>query len=114
VFQIGEVGNGRHERNDMVYTLIGGGGAGRIRRNRWLSLPKFEPRNRGGIFWGSRDVNNNLHESTINYGDPVARHHAADLWVSVARLLGLNVNSFGIDVYNHLILPRFDGHGFGC
>jgi hypothetical protein len=100
---LGEVGNGRHETANMVYTLIGGGP--RVRRNRLIKTARFEPRNRQGFYWGSRDVNNNRVESTINYGPPVSTRHVADLWVAVARLAGLNINTFGIDVYN---LQPFD------
>lgn len=94
----GEVGNGRHDRHNIVHTVIGGGS--RTRRGRWINLPTVEPRNRQGYFWGSRAPDGTRVECGINYGDPVSRHHVADLWVSVARLAGLNINTFGIDVYN--------------
>lgn len=96
----GEVGNGQHDTRDKLYVVIGGGG-NKIHRGRWLSTPKIEPRNRMGVFWGSRDISGNLVTCGLNYGPPASRHHAADLWVSVAKLAGLDINSFGIDVYNY-------------
>lgn len=96
---LGEVGNGTHNTSNMVYTVIGGGG-GVIKRNRWISTPKFNSGNRGGFYWGTRDVNNQLYEYSINYINGISQNHAADLWVSIARLCGLPINSFGIDVYN--------------
>lgn len=96
---LGEVGNGRHHQGDMTYVLIGGGN--RLNRGRWISTPKIEPRNRQGVFWGSVNSNNQNVESSINYGPPVSRHHAADLMVSIARLAGVPLNSFGFSVYNY-------------
>lgn len=96
---LGEVGNGEHHRGDTTYILIGGGS--RVTRGRWLLTEKVEPRNRRGVFLGSLDVNGNTVTNGINYGGPLSRHHAADLWVSVARLAGVNLNSFGFSVYNH-------------
>jgi len=95
----GEIGNGVHDQRDMTYVLIGGGD--RLNRNRLITTPKVDPRNRGGVFLGSRDVNNNIVENPVNYGAPYSRHHVADLWVSVARLAGVPLNSFGFDQYNH-------------
>lgn len=95
----GEVGNGQHQRRRSDFVVIGGGG-GQIQRGRWLSLPTFEPRSRQGFFWGTRGPGDELVESRINYGSPVARHHAADLWVAVAQIAGLPIETFGIDVYN--------------
>ena len=95
----GEVGNGTHDQRDMTYVLIGGGN--RLNRGRWISTPKVEPRNRQGVFLGSVDVNNNVVENRVNYGSPFSRHHVADLWVSIARLAGVPLNSFGFPVYNH-------------
>jgi len=97
----GEVGNGNHEQRLFTHLLFGGGGQGRIRRNRWIQLPTFDPRNRGGVVWGSRNVNGSLLVCDQNYGSPVSRHHLADLWVSVMRLMGMNINTFGFDVYNY-------------
>lgn len=97
---LGEVGNGIHQMDDVVYTLIGGGS--RVRRNRLIQTPKLDPRNRQGFFWGSRDINNNRVECDRNYGAPFSTRHVADLWVTVARMAGLNINSFGIDVYNSM------------
>ena len=94
----GDVGNGVHEMDRTVYTLIGGGS--RIRRNRLIQTPTLNPRDRQGFFWGSRDINNNRVECDRNYGDNFSTRHVADLWVTVARLAGLNINTFGIDVYN--------------
>lgn len=96
----GEVGNGNHDRETFTHVVIGGGGRGRIRRNRVINLPTFDSRNRGSNVWGSRNMNNSLHICDINYMPNIAEHHLADLWVSVARLAGLNINSFGFDVYN--------------
>lgn len=96
----GEVGNGNHDRYTMGHTVIGGGGQGRIRRNRVIKLPTFDSRNRGGIIWGSRNMNGSLATSDITYLT-VSRHHMSDLWVSVARLAGLNIDTFGFDVYNY-------------
>ena len=97
---LGEVGNGNHDRRDITYVLIGGGGQGRLRGNRWIRTEKVEPRNRQGYFWGSLDVNGNQVTSGINYGDPVSYHHASDLMVSIARLAGYNTDSFGLAPYN--------------
>ncbi|WP_413288391.1 DUF1552 domain-containing protein [Bdellovibrio sp. HCB337] len=96
----GEVGNGNHDRYTMGHTVIGGGGQGRIRRNRVIKLPTFDSRNRGDIVWGSRNLNGSLHICDVTYLT-VSRHHMSDLWVSVARLAGLNINTFGFDVYNY-------------
>ncbi|MNL34653.1 hypothetical protein D3C87_1566360 [compost metagenome] len=96
----GEVGNGNHDRYTMGHTVIGGGGQGRIRRNRVIKLPTFDSRNRNGVFWGSRNMNGSLHTCDVTYLT-VSRHHLADLWVSVARLAGLNIDTFGFDVYNY-------------
>lgn len=82
-----------------MHTLIGGGGG--IRRGRWLKLPDVDPRNRGGVFIGGKDRAGNQIESGLNYGDTIARHHHADLWVSIARLCGAPLDTFGIDVYNY-------------
>ncbi len=96
---LGEVGNGRHFQRDIPYVLIGGGS--RLNRGRWISTPKVEPRNRQGVFLGSLDVSGNTVTDGTNYGSPYSRHHAADLMVSIARLAGVPLNSFGFNVYNY-------------
>lgn len=96
----GEIGNGRHNRENMVYTILGGGGQGRIRRNRWISTPKFNARNRNGQLWGSQDVNGNQVINDNNYTENISIRHASDLWVAIARLAGYNINSFGFSQYN--------------
>lgn len=96
---LGEVGNGRHDQRDMTYVLIGGGN--RVSRGRWISTPKVEPRNRGGVFLGSINTSNVQVENGTNYGSPYSRHHAADLMVSIARLAGMPMNSFGLAPYNY-------------
>lgn len=97
---MGEVGNGNHDTYNMTYTLIGGGG-GVIRRNRWISTPKFDARNRNGFLWASRDINNNVVVCGNNYSVGISQVSASDLWVSIARLCGLNISTFGFDVYNN-------------
>lgn len=96
----GEIGNGDHDRYDMTYVLIGGGGQGRIRRNRWISTPKFNARNRNGLLWATQDVSGNQVVATNNYSEGISVRHASDLWVAIGRLCGLNINSFGFSQYN--------------
>ncbi len=95
----GEVETGGHDTRSKLHTVIGGGGG--IRRGRWLDLPDVEPRNRQGVFIGGRERNGNVVESGINYGDTFGRHHHADLWVSIANLCGVPINSFGFQENNH-------------
>lgn len=94
---LGEVGDGHHETRHVVVPIIGGGG-GRIVRNRWIRIPMAV--NNGGTMWRERDVAGNLVSFTDNWGSAVSTRHIADLWVSVARLAGLNINTFGEDVHN--------------
>lgn len=95
----GEVQNGRHEQRDIPYILIGGGN--RLSRGRWIQTPKVEPRDRRGVFLGSLNTSNVLVENGVNYGGPYSRHHAADLMVSIARLAGVPLNTFGLAPYNY-------------
>lgn len=99
----GEVETGGHDTRKKLHTVIGGGN--RIARGRWLNLPVVEPRNRQGVFIGGRKRDGTKEESGINYGLPFGRHHHADLWVSIARLCGVEMDSFGLDVYNHAPIP---------
>ncbi|MDX2052042.1 MAG: DUF1552 domain-containing protein [Polyangiaceae bacterium] len=94
----GEVETGEHDTRCKLHTVIGGGGG--IRRGRWLKLPDVEPRSRGGVFIGGKDRAGTTIESGINYGLPFGRHHHADLWVTIARLCGAPVDTFGTDIYN--------------
>lgn len=97
----GEIGNGRHDRTDMTYILIGGGGQGRVRRNRWIATTKFHARNRNGFHWAAQDTNGQEVICPINYDiGPVSTKHAADLWVAIARLCGYNINSLGFSQHN--------------
>ncbi len=95
----GEVETGQHDTRCKLHTVIGGGGG--IRRGRWLKLPDVEPRSRGGVFIGGKDRAGTQIESGLNYGDPLGRHHHADLLVTLARLCGAPLDSFGTDVYNY-------------
>ncbi|MEQ9504158.1 MAG: DUF1552 domain-containing protein [Deltaproteobacteria bacterium] len=95
----GEVETGGHDTRSKVHTVIGGGGG--IQRGRWLDLPDVEPRDRQGVFIGGVDRAGTQIESGINYGKTFGRHHHADLWVTIARLCGVPIDTFGLAVNNH-------------
>lgn len=88
----GEVGDGQHDTIRMVVPVIGGGG-NRIRRNRWLHYPVAQS-------WQERDASGTIRTFSNRWGDRVGSRHLADLWVSISRLMGLNINTFGTDVNN--------------
>ena len=96
----GEVGNGEHHRHDSLHIVIGGGG-NKISRGRWISTPKVDLDNRMGIQLGARLPNGTIDTNSWPYDSYVSRHHAADLWVKVAQLAGLNITTFGQDIYNY-------------
>lgn len=99
----GEVETGGHDTRSKVHTIIGGGGG--IRRGRWLDLPDVEPRARDGVFIGGQDRSGAMIESGINYGRTFGRHHHADLWVTIARLCGAPIDTFGLPVNNFQPIP---------
>ncbi|MEL6338533.1 MAG: DUF1552 domain-containing protein [Myxococcota bacterium] len=94
----GEVGTGSHDRRDKMHILIGGGGG--IRQGRWITTPQVEPRARNGAFLGGQTRDGTVVTSTVNYGETYSLHHTADLLVSIARLAGVPLESFGIGVNN--------------
>lgn len=100
----GEVGNGEHNRGNMTYVLIGGGGRGRIRRGRWMNLPKATSHTQ--LAWRTLDASGNVRlpenwvfEPHVTPGG-VAVRHTSDLWTAVADLAGVPMSQFGLNVYN--------------
>lgn len=93
----GEVGNGYHDRRHKPHIVIGGGN--RIHRGRWYQVP-----NTPGDSVGSRDSSGsyrNISDITGRYADQeFSAFTHADLYVKIARLTGLNINTVGIDAMN--------------
>jgi hypothetical protein len=100
---VGEVGDGQHDLSHWGIPIIGGGW-GNVVGNRYYDLPTFEPRNRQGFFWGSRDRAGTRQEFNFNYGPVVGQYSLADLWTTVANFAGFPIERWGYDVYN---LGRF-------
>jgi hypothetical protein len=99
----GEVGDGEHDTLNKNYIVIGGGGGGRIRRNRLIQTPKVTTVNDASVI-RSRDMSNQIVaplDATWKFGGYASRQHASDLYVTIARLAGLSMSSFGFDVYNY-------------
>lgn len=92
----GEVGNGYHDRRHKPHILIGGGH--RIQRGRWYRVPRAPADS-----LGSRDINGDYRSilSTTSWlnGEHSAMSHA-DLYVKIAQLAGMSINTFGIDRMN--------------
>ncbi len=90
----GEVGDGQHDTSNMVIPVIGGGGAGRIRRNRWIRVPTANS-------WQEWDASGSVQSFNDVWGRKVSSRHLADLWVTIGNLAGLNVTSFGDRINNN-------------
>jgi hypothetical protein len=97
----GEVGDGPHQRGRKPHLLIGG--SNYINTGRYLQLETFEPRSRNGLFYGGIDRSGNLIENSQNYGGPISKRTHAELFVTLARLMGAsNIANFGIDtIFSH-------------
>ncbi len=94
----GEVGTGNHDRHDKLHTLIGG--AGGLRGGRWISTPKVDPNVDNGRFTAGETRSGQVITDRMDAGQPPSLHHTADILVSIGRLAGVPLNSFGLGANN--------------
>ncbi len=94
----GEVGTGTHDTRNKLHTLIGGGD--RLPRGRWIQVPRVNPRMRDGVFIGGNARNGEVIESGLNYGRDISVMHTADVLLAIAKLVGVQIDSFGLEANN--------------
>lgn len=96
----GEVSNGSHQRGQKLHILIGGGG-GHVTTGRWRQFPVYTNQSED-MRYETRDGRalNNIQ----TYGTPYSSYHHADLFVAISKMMGVDINSFGLGANNTQVI----------